>query len=243
MHPDLPHPAIPGAVLDHVAVAVADLPAASAWWRGIGATPVTSASLDGFSTEQLRLSNGGKVELIGRGADGRETFIDAYLSRYGSGRIHHLTLKVPDALEPAVERLDAAGLQTVDVRTDDAHWHEAFLRPRQVGRVIVQVAWASGTDADFAARMGLPAPLPPDPAAPALAKVVLGHPDVVEAGRTWALLGAELTPTADGFTATWDHSPITVEVRTAATAGPMGLVLHGHPAADGSEVAPAILPA
>lgn len=240
---DAATPALQGTVLDHVAVAVDDIAAARRWWQGMGATPVTGAALDGFATEQLRLSNGGKVELLGRGAGGDDTFIARFLQRFGSGRVHHITLKVPRPLTASVDRLRQAGLDVIDVSTDDPDWHESFLRPSQVGGVIVQVAWASLSDEQFAIRQGQGAPPPPDPTAPALDRVVLGHPDLDEALGVWTTLGAAITgdPDRKRFTARWTGAPIAVEVRQADDAGPLGLVLDGRPACDRTPVCPALL--
>jgi catechol 2,3-dioxygenase-like lactoylglutathione lyase family enzyme len=218
-------PPLDGVVLDHVAVAVDDPAAARAWWRDRGATPITGFVGEVFGTEQLRMSNGGKVELLSRGTG--DGFVDPFLRRFGSGRIHHVTLKVPGPLTDAVAHLRSAGLDVVDVSTDRAHWHEAFLRPSQVGGLIVQIAWTSGDDTDFAVRQGHGVPPPPDPAAPPLRRVVLGHPDPGRAAALWAVLGAEVVRGPGRLRASWPGSPIELEIRHAATPGPIGLVLDG----------------
>lgn len=229
--------------LDHVAVAIDDMAAAGRWWHDLGATPVARMAGAAFSTAQVRLSNGGKVELIGRGTADGEAFIDAFLQRYGSGRVHHITLKVQGLLQAAIDRLRAAGLDVIDVNTDNEHWHESFLRPSQVGGVIVQVAWASSTDEEYAVRFGDGPPPPPDPSAPAFERVVLGHDDLDRATQIWRTLGADVTAAEDGsrLVAAFPAAPILVEVRQAERSGPLGIVLRGHPAADRTDVHPQIL--
>lgn len=224
--------------LDHVAIAVDDLDAAVRWWRERGATPVVGGGGSAFSTEQVRLSNGGKVELLSHGRD--PGFVAGFLDRFGSGRIHHLTLRVAASLPDAVEQLRGAGLDVVDVSTAHEHWHEAFLRPSQAGGLVVQVAWASGDDADFAVRAGRGVPPPPDPEAPPLRQVVLGHPDLDAAAALWQVLGATVRRGDGGLIAGWQGSPVEVAVRPAGPAGPLGLVLDGTPAA-ATSWSPAVL--
>ncbi len=237
-------PPLQGVSLDHVAVAVADLDAARAWWVARGARPLAGISLATFSTEQLRLSNHGKVELISPGRGEGGSFVDGFLRRFGSGTVHHITLKVPAPLTDAVGHLQRAGLDVVDVATDDPHWHESFLRPSQVGGVIVQVAWADGTDEDFARRSGRPTPAPVDPDAPALQEVVLGHPDLDRARSVWQLLGAEVADAGpEALQATFVGSPITVRIRRHDIAGPLGLVMKGLPASAATTLTPALLEA
>lgn len=231
------------ATLDHVAVAVDDMPLALKWWHHLGATPVAGGSNGAFATEQVRLSNGGKVELIGCGPEDQTSFITSFLDRYGSGRIHHITLKVPAPLQDSIDRLTAGGLDVIDVSMADAHWHESFLRPSQVGGLIVQVAWASSNDAEFAVSQGRGLPPPVDPVAPAFRRVVLGHRDLDRAAWLWATLGAQIHRQHDWFIATFDGSAIAVEVRRADTNGPLGLVLDPHPAAERTPVTPALLAA
>ncbi len=218
--------ALQDVVLDHVAVAVADVDAATGFWADLGATPVAGIDLPTFRTNQVRLSNGGKVELIGSGTTDGPAFIDGFLDRFGSGVIHHITLKVGPPLQDAVTVLRQAGMDVVDVSTADAYWHESFLRPSQVGGVIVQVAWADGGDEDFARRQGRTLP-PVDPSAPALEAVLLGHPDLLVAASVWALLGATVTRGEDVLCARFGDSPIHVEVHQAPQAGPIGLRMNG----------------
>lgn len=246
--PDAP-PRLTGVRLDHVAVAVSDLTGATHAWSDLGSTMNTSMTGQTFSTTQLRLGNAGKVELIGAGHDASESFIQPFLRQFGPGSIHHLTLKVPAPLGDAIKVLRLTGLDVVDVDTSGDFWHESFLRPSQVGGVIIQVAHAFGTDEEYARREGAAPPAPVNPSAPALEAVVLGHPTLAAAARLWTMLGAQLddadgTPDDDGdgtFVARFEDSPIAVEVRHAERAGPIGLRLAPLPADTLGAFAPTFL--
>lgn len=232
-------PALSGVAVDHVAIAVADIAAALRWWQDLGATPVAGWTGADFTTEQVRLSNAGKVELISRKGD--QGFIGPFLDRYGSGRIHHVTLTVPGPLTDAVQHLRQAGLDVVDVDTDDPEWHEGFLRPSQAGGLIVQVAWARDDDESVSMSQGRGPLVPPDPSAPPLRRVVLGHPDLTRAAALWRVLGADVDELGGTLVVRWEGSPIQLEVHAAEVAGPIGLVLDGR-AADATDVSPALMP-
>lgn len=216
------------ALPDHVAAAVPSIDAAAARWvQALGAgwlMPAWEAPGSGFVTRQARFAGGAKLELLEpRSPDG---FAAAFLARHGAG-LHHVTLKVP-ALEPAVVTLTEAGLDVVDVSTDNDVWHEAFLRPSQVGGIIVQVAWAAHDDAGWAAFLGT-TPEEPRPDAARLLGPRLAHPDPAAAARLWELLGAEVDRDGDVLTARWPDAPLDIEVVAGPTAGPLGLRMRGTP--------------
>lgn len=215
--------------LDHVAVAVQDLAPALLHWHGLHAVEVAGGGTEVFRTEQVRLGNGAKVELIAPGEGAAASFVQGFLDRFGAGRIHHVTLKVPGPLLEAAAHLRDAGLDVVDIRTELPFWHEGFLRPSQVGGLIVQVAWSDGTDEDFARRVGRPAPAPPDPRAPSLSAVRLGHPDLRAAADLWRLLGGDVCWGDDRTTVevSFSGSPMGVQVVQAASPGPLGLIVDG----------------
>lgn len=225
---------------DHVAVAVHDIEAAAVRWQGqlhgVWLTPRWTGG--GFGTRQLRFGNLGKLELLE--PDTPDGFAAGFLARFGP-RVHHLTLRVPDLLD-AVATVEAAGYDVVDVSTDNDAWHEAFLRPSQVGGMIVQIARALHDDAGWAALAGIELPAP-DPAAPALHGPTLAHPDLDAARALWSTLGATIVGEDDGFTARWDDAPIDVRVVPGERPGPVGLRFTPDPELPGDDVAgPGTLP-
>jgi catechol 2,3-dioxygenase-like lactoylglutathione lyase family enzyme len=210
-------------VPDHVAVAVPSIDAAADRWRdqlgGGWASPRFAAEEAGFASRQLRYRGGAKLELLEPLDD--TGFAHRFVTRYGA-RVHHVTLKV-DALLPAVAALREDGFDVVDVGTDGDAWHEAFLRPSQVGGLIVQVAWSAHTDAEWLEHAGAVAEPPSDDGAVLLGPT-LRHPDLTAAGRVWSLLGAEVTRDGDDVLAvTWPGSPLDLRVERGPTAAADGL--------------------
>src|SRR5688572_24302205 len=138
------------AVLDHVAVAVPDWRVAEQRWRNeLGGGRSSAGKNPVFSSRQLQFANGGKLELLTPTSDDSTNFVRRFLDRFGS-TVHHVTLKVPD-LHGALRVINDAGLDAVDVNDSVDYWQEAFLRPSQVGGLVVQIAATTFTDDDWAA--------------------------------------------------------------------------------------------
>jgi catechol 2,3-dioxygenase-like lactoylglutathione lyase family enzyme len=226
------------AALDHTAVAVTDADAAMHRWRDrLGGRTVAWGTDATFRSHQLRYHGGGKIELLSP-PEGGGGFVARFLERFGA-RPHHVTLKVP-ALGPAVATLRAAGLDCVDVREVDAHWHEAFLRPGQVGGLVVQIAWSGHSDDDWAASVGH-RPEPPPADGPLLAALVLAHPDLSTAQQLWWRLGADVEAAPDGLVCAWPDSPIGIVIRQGEVPGPLALLFAGtEPLPAEEHVGPAI---
>lgn len=219
--------------IDHVAVAVADLDAAERRWRDqLGGRVVGwNAAAEVYRNRQYRYRGGGKLELIGPVAAGDGSFVDRFLERFGS-RIHHVTLMVDD-VPAAVDVVGAHGLDVVDVDVSDPEWHEGFLRPSQVGGLVVQLARRSHTDEEWAQSLGHEVEPVPDDAA-VLHGPLLGHPDLGTARSVWTVLGADVERDGDRIVCRWDDAPLDVVVVEAAAPGPIGLRFSdaaGYPAA------------
>jgi catechol 2,3-dioxygenase-like lactoylglutathione lyase family enzyme len=217
-------------VPDHVAVAVPAIDAAAARWHDhLGArwaTPGYAPPGAGFTTRQLRFRGDAKLELLEPTGD--DGFAHAFLARHGPS-IHHVTLKVP-ALLPAVEQARDEGFDVVDVMAEGEHWHEAFLRPSQVGGLVVQLAWVGFDDVGWRDAVDMAHP-EPAPDAPQLRGALLQHPDLDEVARIWTALGATVTPVAGRDTEVvevrWDGAPLTLQVRRAERAGPVAIRIDG----------------
>jgi catechol 2,3-dioxygenase-like lactoylglutathione lyase family enzyme len=180
------------AVLDHVAIAVPDWAAAEQRWRDdLGAGRSSVGTNPTFGSRQLQFAGGGKLELLTPPADASpDNFVRAFLDRFGSV-VHHITLKVPE-LRPALETLAAAGLDAVDVDDSVDYWHEAFLRPSQIGGLVVQIASTSFDDDDWAQFTGFTREAPRTDAA-TLHGALLRHPDIARARHVWSALGATIS--------------------------------------------------
>ena len=230
------------AVLDHVAIAVpAWEPAEKRWAAQLGAGRLSAGDNGVFAARQLRFGNGGKLELL-RPSDNDDSdgnFVRRFLQRFGA-QVHHVTLKVPD-LHAALDVVAGAGLEPVDVRDDRVEWQEAFLRPSQIGGLVVQIAASTLSEGEWAAMVGF-TPEDPAPGAAALRGPLLRHPDLDAAAWLWTTLGADVTPEHDALRCTWPDSPLDVVVERGTPAGPAGLRMRGAGALDATaEVGPAVI--
>lgn len=229
---------------DHVAVAVPDFDAADPRWRdALGGRWVAWYHAHGlFRSRQSRFRGGAKLELLmpSERDPSPGNFVRRYLDRFGA-QVHHVTLKVPD-LHEAIGILEGVGLDVVDVDDSDPGWQEGFVRPSQVGGLIVQIAYSAHSDAEWAARHDYTPEEPPADGA-VLIGPLLSHPDLDRAAWVWRTLGAEVTRTDDLVTASWGDAPLRVMVRRGEETGPVGLVFEGAQAAGRDpELGAAVIP-
>ena len=228
------------AVLDHVAVAVPDWQVAERRWReelgggrsSVGENPV-------FGSRQLQFANGGKLELLTPANERPENFVRRFLDRFGSA-IHHVTLKVPD-LHAALDVIESAGLDAVDVNDSVEYWQEAFLRPSQVGGIVVQIAATTFDDDDWAAYTGFTREAPAAGAA-ALLGPLLRHTDLDQAQRIWSTLGAAVSAKDNALRCTWPNSALDVVIERGEPVGPVALRMQGADARNAEDgVGPAVV--
>jgi methylmalonyl-CoA/ethylmalonyl-CoA epimerase len=159
--------------LDHVAVAVPSIERARARWIDeLGGADLHGGDGGVYEIHHYRYANGAKLELLQPsphsslseyGPTGPPGFVERFLSKRGAWA-HHITFKV-GSLESALDQVREHGLDAVDVNLTDPMWKEAFLRPSQVGRIIIQLAWSTFHDEDWARFSGQPVPHPPAGAA------------------------------------------------------------------------------
>lgn len=218
---------------DHVAVAVPDIDASLArWCDATGGVLQWRFDNPGvFRGAVVQYVGGAMLELLMpsdaprvRSTGGPSDFLTTFLERFGAA-VHHVTLKVPDLLAAVAEAADH-GLDAVDVDTSDPHWQEAFLRPSQIGGIIVQLASTDRDTAQEAAAEGSTMQQLPD-VGPSLLGPRVGVTDLDRAAAVWTALGG--TVTADGTTTSvaWPGEPLTVELVRADRAGPVGLRFSG----------------
>lgn len=215
------------ATLDHVAIAVPDrCVARSRWCDELGGSVLAHDDSGVFATLQLRYAGGGKLELLAPSEQDRsaQNFVRRFLTRFGAA-VHHVTLKVPD-LPAALTLLSARGLDVVDVDLEHEYWREAFLRPSQVGGLVVQVAWSAGNDEEWARRVGVvPEPVPVSGAT--LLGPLLRHPNLSAARELWTLLGADVVEADGVLRCAWPDSPLTIANIEGAPGGPVALRMSG----------------
>jgi len=132
-------PELAGAPLDHVAIAVADLDAATAAYALLGlvrAEPDEVVAEQGVTVRALR---GGAVLLELLAPAGDDGPVARFLSKRGPG-LHHVALRVDD-LSAELERLAAAGVPLIDraPRPGRAGTRVAFVHPRFAGGVLIEL--------------------------------------------------------------------------------------------------------
>src|SRR2546423_7233015 len=213
--------AISNARLDHVAVAVPDIETALRRWVGdLGGQALHGWDEGTFSGYQVRYSNDGKLELVTPGStDHGQGFVTRFLQSKGAG-VHHVTFKVP-SLTAALGAVESHGLDPVDVNMDGDWWKEAFLRPSQVGRIVIQLAEQGHQHWEL---MEQPAPTGASLVGPLLGVESLGWAEGLYSG----ILGG--TPEKDDagrLCFRWPDSPLVITVVESAQPGPQCLLVDG----------------
>jgi catechol 2,3-dioxygenase-like lactoylglutathione lyase family enzyme len=213
---------------DHVAIAVEDHTAALPRWRDeLGGGLVSRFHNRGvFRGVQLRYANTAKLEILmpSEKDDDPDSFLRGFLRRFGT-RVHHVTLKVADVRDAAAT-LGAEGFDVVDLDTSNDTWHEAFLRPSQVGGIVVQIAWSGQTDDEWAATVGID-PAPAAPGAASLEGPTLRSPDLDTAAKVWTALGGDVEQAYGALTVRWPDAPLTVRVEAGSEPEAVGLRFTG----------------
>ncbi len=147
------------AILDHVAIGTGVLTDGWQLFGGLlGGTWTYGGDSPGFWWGQVQFAAGPKVELI-TPAGGREPdsgFLKRFLDARGAGP-HHLNFIVPH-IEETLARVSALGIEPVQVSLQSPAWKEAFLHPRDVYGIVIQVAEQSGPPPDLAPPAGFPVP-------------------------------------------------------------------------------------
>jgi methylmalonyl-CoA/ethylmalonyl-CoA epimerase len=134
---------MPEFTLDHVAVALHSIkPALRLYRDALGGEYLMGADQqDVWRWLQLRYPGGGKIELLEPLGEG---FLSKFLAKRGEG-LHHVTFKTDD-IRGAIDHLRAQGYELVDLKLDDPHWQEAFLRPSKSHGTLIQIAQSSASD-------------------------------------------------------------------------------------------------
>ncbi len=146
-------------VLDHVAVGTHTL---TDGWELFGAvlggTWVYGGQSPGYWWGQLQFSAGPKIELLTPTGGPDSAFLERFLTARGPGP-HHLNFIVPD-IGAALSRVEAAGIQPIQVSLQNPRWKEAFLHPRDAYGIVIQLAEQSGPPPERPAPRELPSPGP-----------------------------------------------------------------------------------
>jgi methylmalonyl-CoA/ethylmalonyl-CoA epimerase len=125
--------------LNHVAIAVPDLAAATRLYRdtlGAGVSAAVNQPEHGVTTVFITLPNT-KIELLA--PLGENSPIAAFLARNVAGGIHHICYEVPDILA-ARDRLLAAGARVLGAVKIGAHGQPVlFLHPKDFAGTLIEL--------------------------------------------------------------------------------------------------------
>jgi methylmalonyl-CoA/ethylmalonyl-CoA epimerase len=189
--------------LDHVAVAAEEKEVLWRRYAGDLSGRWAQGGIDpGFFWSQFEYANGMRVEILEPHDVADNDFLRRFLDRNGPGA-HHLTFKVPD-IEDAIDAATAAGYPPVGVNLAHEGWKEAFLHPKNVPGIVVQLAYSPERDDEWS--VPTPADLPPPRAQePArLVRVVHAVADLDDGVRLWVdLLGGNQIGAGGGAGVTW----------------------------------------
>lgn len=124
--------------VDHIAIAVQDLDAATRLWEGMGLRVGAREVVDDQGVEvQMMYAGATRIELVFPIRP--DSPIQAYLDKRGPG-LHHLAFAVSDCAS-AIEDLTAAGQPMIDQapRTGAHNTRIAFVHPKGTGGVLSEM--------------------------------------------------------------------------------------------------------
>ncbi len=143
------------AVLDHVAIGTRKLTEGWDLFGGLlGGSWVYGGDSPGFWWGQLQFCTGPKIELLTPTGGPDSAFLERFLNGRGAGP-HHFNFIVPD-INATLSRLQAVGVEPVQVHLQSPTWKEAFLHPKDAYGIVVQVAEQSGKPPELAPPAQLP---------------------------------------------------------------------------------------
>src|SRR5256885_620026 len=141
-------------VLDHLAVGT---PALADGWElfggVLGGAWAYGGDSPGFWWGQLGFAAGPKIELMRPTGGPDAAFLERFLASRGAGP-HHFNFLVSD-IEATLAKVRALGIEPVGVNLASSYWKEAFLHPRDVHGIVIQVAWPPGKAPRPGGRAGL----------------------------------------------------------------------------------------
>lgn len=134
---------MPDAVFDHVAIGAREL---DGGWRLfgtlLGGRWAYGGNSAGFWWGQLEFASGPKIELLTPTGGPESAFLERFLAARGPGP-HHLTFVVGD-IEATLAEIRGTGIEPVGINLASQNWKEAFLHPRDVPGIVVQIAQQAG---------------------------------------------------------------------------------------------------
>jgi len=134
--------AVPGAILDHLGIAVRSLKDSQSLYAALG---VAVSGIEEVPHERVRVAmlavGDSRIELLEPTAD--DSAVAKFLARRGEG-LHHIALRVPD-LGAAVEKLKAQGVRLVSesIQTGAGGHRYVFVHPASANGVLLELVEAA----------------------------------------------------------------------------------------------------
>jgi LAO/AO transport system kinase len=134
---------IPGAVLDHLGIAVRSIEASAGLYGALG---VVISGIEEVAHERVRVGmlavGESRVELLEATAE--DSAVGKFLAKRGEG-LHHVALRVPD-LPGVVQRLKAKGVRLVseEFRVGAGGHRYVFVHPSSANGVLLELVEAAG---------------------------------------------------------------------------------------------------
>ena len=133
------------AILDHIGIAVKDLPAALAFYRDALGLEIEGTEEVDSQKVRAHFAVVGEARLELLEATAPDSPIAKYIDRRGPG-LHHITLRVDD-IEAVLAQLKARGVRLIDEapRRGAEHSLIAFVHPAATGGVLIELKQAVST--------------------------------------------------------------------------------------------------
>ena len=146
------------AVLDHIGIAIADLPAALAFYRDALGFDVDATEEVGSQRVRAHFIPVGDASLELLEATAPESTIAKYVAKRGAG-LHHITFRVED-IGAALAELKARGVRLIDEhpRPGAEGAMVAFIHPSAAHGVLVELKQPAPADARQAPTRSIDAP-------------------------------------------------------------------------------------
>jgi methylmalonyl-CoA/ethylmalonyl-CoA epimerase len=146
-------------VLDHFAIGTAELTDGWDLFGGVlGGTWAYGGDSRGYWWGELEFASGPKLELLTPTGGPDAAFLERFLASRGAGP-HHFNFMTAD-ITAALARLEALGIEPVQVNLGGDTWKEAFLHPRSAHGIVIQVVEQSAPPRRADPPADLPAPGP-----------------------------------------------------------------------------------
>ncbi len=124
--------------INHLAIVVADIEGALAFWRDALGLPLGEVSDVPSEAVRVAFLEAGEAHIELLEPTSSDSGVAKYLDKRGPG-MHHICLEVPD-IEAALEQLKAKGVELINETPRERDGRKyAFIHPKSAGGVMVEL--------------------------------------------------------------------------------------------------------